>query len=101
MDYTSLVGWTAAKIGIVLVVILTFAPVLIWAERRQSAMIQDRVGPHRAGRSSTVLGKFVFPGAMAAFTLWVLLLAASYVRSRPEVSWGAYIPEDNALITGI
>jgi NADH-quinone oxidoreductase subunit H len=45
------VAWIAAilKIVFVLLIILTFAPVLIWAERRQSAMIQDRVGPHRAG----------------------------------------------------
>ncbi len=45
------VAWIATilKIVFVLIIILTFAPVLIWAERRQSAMIQDRVGPHRAG----------------------------------------------------
>ncbi len=45
------VAWISAilKIVFVLIIILTFAPVLIWAERRQSAMIQDRVGPHRAG----------------------------------------------------
>ena len=38
-------------VGLVLVVIiiLTFAPVLVWADRRQSAMIQDRIGPIRAG----------------------------------------------------
>ena len=38
-----------AGLVLVLVVILTFAPVLVWADRRQSAMIQDRVGPNRAG----------------------------------------------------
>jgi NADH-quinone oxidoreductase subunit H len=45
------VDWisTILKIAFVLIIILTFAPVLIWAERRQSAMIQDRVGPTRAG----------------------------------------------------
>ena len=30
------------------VVVGAFAPVLVWAERRQSAMIQDRLGPQRA-----------------------------------------------------
>jgi hypothetical protein len=30
------------------VIVLTFAPVLVWADRRQSAMIQDRIGPIRA-----------------------------------------------------
>ena len=37
------------KILFVLVVTVgAFAPILIWAERRQSAMIQDRLGPSRA-----------------------------------------------------
>lgn len=37
------------KILFVLVITVgAFAPVLIWAERRQSAMIQDRLGPSRA-----------------------------------------------------
>jgi len=37
------------KILFVLVITVgVFAPVLIWAERRQSAMIQDRLGPSRA-----------------------------------------------------
>lgn len=40
---------TLLKIVFVLVVLLSFAPVLVWAERRQSSMIQDRVGPHKAG----------------------------------------------------
>jgi NADH-quinone oxidoreductase subunit H len=38
-----------AKIVFVLIIVLTFSPVLVWADRRQSAMIQDRVGPNRAG----------------------------------------------------
>ena len=40
---------TGAKILFIIAIVLTFAPVLIWAERRQSAMMQDRVGPVRAG----------------------------------------------------
>ncbi|HEY6879083.1 MAG TPA: NADH-quinone oxidoreductase subunit H [Polyangiales bacterium] len=40
---------TILKIVFILIIILSFAPVLIWAERRQSAMIQDRIGPTRAG----------------------------------------------------
>ena len=38
MDAGGLIG-TILKIVFVLIIILTFAPVLIWAERRQSAMI--------------------------------------------------------------
>jgi NADH-quinone oxidoreductase subunit H len=44
-----LLAATVAKILFVLVIVLTFAPVLVWADRRQSAMIQDRIGPIRAG----------------------------------------------------
>jgi NADH-quinone oxidoreductase subunit H len=40
---------TILKIVFVLAILLTVAPVLVWAERRQSSMFQDRVGPHRAG----------------------------------------------------
>jgi NADH-quinone oxidoreductase subunit H len=48
MDPVLLVA-TIAKILFVLVIVLVFAPLLVWAERRQSAMIQDRIGPIRAG----------------------------------------------------
>lgn len=48
MDAVLIVS-TLLKIVFMLIIILTFAPVIIWAERRQSAMMQDRIGPHRAG----------------------------------------------------
>ena len=38
-----------AKIVFGLVIVLTFSPLLVWADRRQSAMIQDRLGPIKAG----------------------------------------------------
>jgi NADH-quinone oxidoreductase subunit H len=38
-----------AALVLVLIIVLTFSPVLVWADRRQSAMIQDRIGPIRAG----------------------------------------------------
>ena len=69
MDYLPLIGWTAAKIGLVLAVILAFAPVLIWAERRQSAMIQDRIGPRRAGIPQAFVKKFVLHGSVASFVI--------------------------------
>ena len=40
---------TLLKIVFVLGLIAGAAPVLVWAERRQSSMMQDRVGPVRAG----------------------------------------------------
>jgi NADH-quinone oxidoreductase subunit H len=38
-----------AGLVLILIIVLTFSPVLVWADRRQSAMIQDRIGPIRAG----------------------------------------------------
>jgi NADH-quinone oxidoreductase subunit H len=40
---------TLLKIGFVLTLLLGIAPLLVWAERRQSSMMQDRVGPVRGG----------------------------------------------------
>jgi len=48
MDF-SVLALSIAGIVLVLIIVLTFAPVLVWADRRQSAMIQDRIGPIRAG----------------------------------------------------
>ncbi len=38
-----------AKIGLWLAVLLNVAPVMVWVERRGSALIQDRLGPNRVG----------------------------------------------------
>ena len=49
MTTTFLVVSSLVKVLVILVITVgAFAPVLIWAERRQSAMIQDRLGPSRA-----------------------------------------------------
>lgn len=44
---------------VLLVTVGAFAPIIIWAERRQSAMIQDRLGPSRAA--------IVLPASAVAF----------------------------------
>jgi NADH-quinone oxidoreductase subunit H len=40
--------WTIIKIVIMIAFTLNVAAILTWADRRQSAMIQDRIGPNRA-----------------------------------------------------
>lgn len=41
---------TAGRIGVFLAVLLTFAALLIWVERRLLGLWQDRYGPNRVGR---------------------------------------------------
>ncbi len=72
MDFTAIAiefGVTCAKLGFVLFFILNFAGLLTWAERRQSAMMQDRLGCNRAyitvpflNRDITLFG-LLFPAA--------------------------------------
>ena len=40
--------WTFVKILIMVGFVLNLAAILTWADRRQSSMIQDRIGPNRA-----------------------------------------------------
>src|SRR5580698_3657430 len=47
MTLTQLV-WTIIKILIMVGFVLNLAAILTWADRRQSSMIQDRIGPNRA-----------------------------------------------------
>lgn len=49
MELLILLGITLAKIvGIVLVFVMVTATIMTWADRKQAALIQDRVGPNRA-----------------------------------------------------
>jgi NADH-quinone oxidoreductase subunit H len=41
--------WPLLMIGVMVALVMGLAGPLTWAERRQSAMIQDRIGPNRAG----------------------------------------------------
>jgi NADH-quinone oxidoreductase subunit H len=40
---------SAAKIGLILLLWLNVTPIMVWVERRGSALIQDRPGPNRVG----------------------------------------------------
>jgi len=56
-----LVFWTIVKIVVMVGFVFTLGAVLTWVDRRQSAMIQDRIGPNRAvvtifGREFRLLG---------------------------------------------
>jgi len=47
------------KAGVVLFALLNLAALLTWAERKQSAAMQDRIGPNRANLGNvTALGLF-------------------------------------------
>lgn len=40
---------TMAKLGVWMVLVLQVTPIMVWVERRGSALIQDRLGPNRVG----------------------------------------------------
>src|SRR5947209_11216504 len=43
------IALSIVKIAIVLLGLLNVTPIMVWVERRGSALIQDRVGPNRVG----------------------------------------------------
>ena len=43
------IGLSILKISIVLLMMLNITPIMVWVERRGSALIQDRPGPNRVG----------------------------------------------------
>src|SRR3954462_13911247 len=54
-----------AKVGLVVIVLLQVVPIMLWVERRGSALMQNRLGPNRIGplgllQSIADVVKFVF-----------------------------------------
>ncbi|MBX3275324.1 MAG: NADH-quinone oxidoreductase subunit H [Sandaracinaceae bacterium] len=81
---------TLLKIAVVLGLIGTAAPILVWAERRQSAMFQDRVGPVRAGIPLPMgLWKLVLPaGGGLILAGWMMngtLTPVYHVFGQPDL----------------
>lgn len=77
---------TVVKILVFLLFILNLLPIGIWADRRQSAMVQDRVGPNRAviwAPSQVARALVLGPPALLAF-------AAAYFAFRPVRGQLAY-----------
>jgi NADH-quinone oxidoreductase subunit H len=62
------------KLIFVVAVILIYSPVMAWADRKQSAMIQDRMGPNKAnvkiGGKNITLGGLLHPLADAVKFMW-------------------------------
>ena len=62
------------KLIFVVGVILLFSPLMAWADRKQSAMIQDRMGPNKAsvklGGKTISLGGLLHPLADALKFMW-------------------------------
>lgn len=74
---------TLLKIGLVLSILGGVAAVLTWAERRQSSMMQDRVGPVRGGipLPASLWNHFIPAGAVVIIAGWLLngLISPAYV----------------------
>src|SRR3954464_9460101 len=56
MTITSLI-WTVVKIAVMVGFVFNVAGLLTWYDRRGGAMMQDRIGPNRAG---VKIGKYEF-----------------------------------------
>lgn len=59
MSLATELGIAAAKVAVMILIILNFVPVLIWMERKAAAYIQDRRGPNRAGIFGVRLGGMI------------------------------------------
>ncbi|HEY8848334.1 MAG TPA: NADH-quinone oxidoreductase subunit H, partial [Thermoanaerobaculia bacterium] len=88
------------KIAIVLAMMLQITPIMVWVERRGSALIQDRPGPNRVGplglfQSLADAAKFLFKEDIipAQAHRWLYTLAPAFgllpaLTTIAVVPWG-------------
>ena len=82
---------TAKVVFLALLFCMPIAVLLTWADRRQGAMIQDRVGPNRAA--------LFMPGKLAAF----LVAAPAVVVAACALAWARFneLEGDTSVIVGV
>ena len=85
--------FTGLKILVVILFVVNTAAILTWGERRQSAMIQDRIGPNRAvvylpGAILKVLSLAVGFGLAAAVAAYALVAQKRSESVRLDVGFG-------------
>jgi NADH-quinone oxidoreductase subunit H len=90
------------KILIMLGFFMNMAPLLVWAERRQAALIQDRIGPNRAMIAvpgTALKGAFASPALLAGLAV-VALCFFVFPAHPPEtgVSRGFWMAQLGVLV---
>ena len=103
-------GWVLGRILLVLLIahaILILSALMVWAERRVSAWMQDRLGPNRVGPEGLLqpladLGKFMFkedviPGHV---NKWMYALAPT-ITVIPAMVTFAVIPYTGQVVDGV
>jgi NADH-quinone oxidoreductase subunit H len=90
--------FTALKIFVVLMFVINTAAILTWGERRQSAMIQDRIGPNRAViflpswlmKGISLLVGVGLAAAVVVYTFWAYSRSATIVAAAKATDTAAH-----------
>jgi NADH-quinone oxidoreductase subunit H len=109
-DGSATLGWVLGRIGLVLLVahaILILSALMVWAERRVSAWMQDRLGPNRVGPAGLLqpladLGKFMFKEDVIPkhVNRWMYVIAPLIVVVPAMITF-AVIPYTGTVTDGV